>query len=313
MWNIFLNLTSSPNVLPETRRKWQISPLQSFPTMTNGCTALNPTGRECCWATRPLWPDEAWLMKEWKSGCEGIQPQSHEEVNGTPAIAVWNTQAGGVSPILRHEKTEQTEEKVSLWRVSQPRKLTSTPPLRFLRRSHVFVLCLYFSHHMMNYSVLQPYSKTTGNSLYVIQNNMQTGERENLSVPLCVCGLDFKTKRVCDTGWVTKTNPKGKKWQNQVKAIKNENPFSLFTGFLSHLCWCNRAVNWTVQIMSQLTMSQCAWLQANWGWGGRVGAELLMAVSKPQNERRNTNANVNEITKTSCRRSLVRCVRATWH
>lgn len=136
MWNIFLNLTSSPNVLPETRRKWQISPLQSFPTMTNGRTALNPTGRECCWATRPLWPDEAWLMKEWKGGCEGIQPQSHEEVNGTPAIAVWNTQAGGVSPILRHEKTEQTEEKVSLWRVSQPRKLTSTPPLRFLRPSH---------------------------------------------------------------------------------------------------------------------------------------------------------------------------------
>lgn len=139
----FLNLTYSPNVLLETRRKWQISPLQSFPTMTNGRTALNPTGRECCWATKPLWPDEAWLMKEWKSGCEGIQPQSHEEVNGTPAITVWNTQAGGASPILRHEKTEETEEKVSLWRVFQPRKLTSTPPLRFLRWSYVFVLCLY--------------------------------------------------------------------------------------------------------------------------------------------------------------------------
>lgn len=258
MWNIFLNLTSSSNVLPETRRKWLISPLQSFPTTTNGRAALNPTGRGCCWATKPLWPDEAWLRKEWKGGCEGIQPQSHEEVNGTPAIAVWNTQAGGASPILRHEKTEQMEEKVSLWRVFQPRKLTSTPPLRFLRWSYVFVLCFYFSHHVMNYSVLHPYSKTTGNPLCVIQNKMQTGERETLSVCLCGCGLDFKPRESAALDGWQKQTPREKKWQNQVKAIKNENPFSLFTVFLSHLCWCNRAVNWMVQIMSQLILSPCA-------------------------------------------------------
>lgn len=74
------------------------------------------------------------------------------------------------------------------------------------------MLCLYlFSHHMMNYSVLKPYSKTTGNPFYVIQNKIQTGEREMCEcVFVCGCGLNFKTEGVRDTGLVTKTNSRKK-------------------------------------------------------------------------------------------------------
>lgn len=81
-------------------------------------------------------------------------------------------------PFSDMKRQNKRGESVSL-ESFQPRKLTSTPPHRFLRRSYVFVLCLYFSHHMMNYSVLQPYRKTTGNPLYVIQNKMQAGERNS--------------------------------------------------------------------------------------------------------------------------------------
>lgn len=220
MWNIFLNLTSSSNVLPEARRKWQISPLQSFPTMTNGRTALNPTGRECCWATKPLWPDEAWLMKEWKSGCEGIHPQSHEEVNGTPAIAVWNMQLEELHPFWDMKRQNKRRRKCLSGEFLSQGSWHPLHRFGFLRWSYVFVLCLYFSHHMMNYSVLQPYSKTTGNPLYVIQNKMQTGERENLSVCLCGCGLDFKTKRVRDTGWWQKQTPKEKSGKTKSRPLK---------------------------------------------------------------------------------------------
>lgn len=92
---------------------------------------------------------------------------------------------------------------MSLWKVLHSRKLTSTLPLRSLSWSDIFLLCLcfYFSHHMMNYSVLQPYRKTTGNPSYVIQNKIQRGERETLGVCVfvcvfvCWCVLDFKTDK----------------------------------------------------------------------------------------------------------------------
>lgn len=42
---------------------------------------------------------------------------------------------------------------------------------------------------MMHYSVLQAYSKTTGNPLYMIQNVIQGEKRRTVGVRLSVCQI----------------------------------------------------------------------------------------------------------------------------
>lgn len=161
-WNIFLKWTSSSNVLQKTWRKWQISVLHSlFPPWQMGVEPWTQRRRS---VARPQNRCDQMRHGLWKS--EGVDARASSRSLVRRLMAHRPSQCETcrleeLHPFCNMKRQNRRRRKFLSGEFFSPRRLTSTPPRQSLRQSHVFLLslCFYFSHHMMNYSVLQPNSK----------------------------------------------------------------------------------------------------------------------------------------------------------